>query len=72
MCFYSATENYFGLKAEIQHITIDIYADRKSVCEAIEEEVTEMVPDPNAPLVEVTKTKITWKCPESLLAEVEG
>lgn len=67
-----ATDNSFGFQGEIRGINITMWADRGAVCEAIEEEVTELVPDPTVevPLVEVTRTKITWKCPESLLAEV--
>lgn len=67
-----ATEYNFGFQGCVRGIRVVMWADRGAVCEAIEEEVTELVPDPTVevPLVEVTRTKITWKCPESLLAEV--
>jgi len=67
------TTNYsYGFQGNIRGVAILIWADRENVCEAVTEEVTEMVPDPSVevPLVEVTTKKITWVCPESLLAEV--
>ncbi len=67
------TNDYsYGFKGDVRGITILVWADRKNVCEAIEEEVTELVPDPTVevPMVEITVKKTTWKCPESLLAEV--
>jgi hypothetical protein len=53
-------------------VKLEVVADRDQVCERVVtgvETVTELVPDPAAPLVEQTVEReiVEWQCPESIL-----
>lgn len=52
--------------------TINVFVERDAVCEAVVVgRETVQVPDPEAPLVEVTRDVIEWRC-GSILAEREA
>lgn len=66
---------YFKLRGRIAGLHLTAYADRDEVCTATvvgEETVTRTVPDPAAPMVEVTETRnvVQWRC-EPLMADRE-
>jgi len=72
--------NYFGIKATLGEVTLDVWASRDQVCERIvtgTKEVTEEVLDPEAlaavPRVAVTKTveEVEWRCTSLLAAGAE-
>ena len=58
---------WFCLVQDFGPHRIDINVDRANVCEQVEVGVeTVMIPDPDAPKVEITRPVYEWKCPESL------
>lgn len=64
----------FGFEQQRGIVQLEVVVNRESVCRRVvtgTETVTETVPDPDAPLVEVTKEvdTVEWQC-EPLLAEV--
>lgn len=58
------SERYMGITRDISGgVAIEVYAPREEVCERrVVGFRTEMVPDPDAPLVERTVEVVEWEC----------
>jgi DhnA family fructose-bisphosphate aldolase class Ia len=68
------SERHFRAYAKFGPIELAVHTERKTVCERVvtgTETVTKQVPDPAAPLVEVTEEveKVEWVCRPLLAAE---
>ena len=64
---------YYTLKGSLAGFPVEVWAYRDAVCEKVvtgTEQVTKLVPDPDAPKVEVVETveTFTWQC-KPILAE---
>lgn len=64
--------NYFNLNGKVGEAFVQLTVSRNIVCERVVVGTeTKLVPDPEAPKVEVEQEIVEWVCPDSLLAGVD-